>query len=114
MKKRIGGIVAVVAFLVLFCILFLRISEIFRAKTSNSSDMIHTFYDVEEDTLDVICLGSSHSYYGLQPNVLWNEYGITSCVMGSPQQTASLSYPHPASLQLSTAPLQTPGRNSRL
>ena len=92
MKKRIGGSVAVVAFLVLFCILFLRISEIFRAKTSNSSDMIHTFYDVEEDTLDVICLGSSHSYYGLQPNVLWNEYGITSCVMGSPQQTASLSY----------------------
>ena len=49
-------------------------------------------YDIEEDTLDVLCLGSSHAYYGFQPNVLWNEYGITSCVLGSPQQTAALSY----------------------
>ncbi|HIR14600.1 MAG TPA: hypothetical protein IAB31_11835 [Candidatus Choladousia intestinavium] len=92
MKKRVGRIVSVVAFLILFCILFLRVSEIFRAKTSNASDMVHTFYDIEEDTLDVLCLGSSHAYYGFQPNVLWNEYGITSCVLGSPQQTAALSY----------------------
>ncbi len=92
MKKRIGRIVSVVVFLALFCVLFLRISEIFRAKTSNASDMVHTFYEIEEDSLDVICLGSSHAYYGFQPNVLWKEYGITSCVLGSPQQTSSLSY----------------------
>ena len=81
MKKRVGRIVSVVAFLILFCILFLRVSEIFRAKTSNASDMVHTFYDIEEDTLDVLCLGSSHAYYGFQPNLLLNEYGITSCVL---------------------------------
>lgn len=72
----------------LFCVF----GEIFRLKTAEETDMVHSFYDVGRDELDVLFLGSSHLYYGVQPNELWKEYGITSYVLGSPDQTTASSY----------------------
>lgn len=83
---------SVIAFLLIGLFLFSQISEVLRRKTSAETDMVHSFYEIEENTLDVLFLGSSHVYYGVQPNELWNEYGITSYVMGSPEQTAATSY----------------------
>lgn len=54
--------------------------------------MIHSFYDLEPNSLDVLCVGSSHAYSSFCPNTLWNEYGMTGYVMSSPQQTAAMSY----------------------
>ncbi len=73
-------------------ILFFNISEILRRKTAEESDMVHSFYAIERNTLDVLFLGSSHAYYGIQPNELWKEYGITSYSMATPEQTAAISY----------------------
>lgn len=55
-------------------------------------DMIHSFYEMEENTVDVLGLGSSHAFYALQPNQLWEEYGMTAYVMASPEQTLPMSY----------------------
>lgn len=66
--------------------------EILRLKTAEETDMVHSFYGVGRDELDVLFLGSSHLYYGVQPNELWKEYGITSYVLGSPDQTTASSY----------------------
>lgn len=90
--KKFRTAVSVIVFLALGIFLFAQISEILRRKTSAETDMVHSFYEIEENTLDVLFLGSSHLYYGVQPNELWNEYGITSYVMGSPEQTAATSY----------------------
>lgn len=90
--KKFRTAVSLLIFLILGIFLFSQISEILRRKTSAETDMVHSFYEIEENTLDILFLGSSHVYYGVQPNELWNEYGITSYVMGSPEQTAATSY----------------------
>lgn len=92
MKKKVQRLFCTAAFLVCFVMLFLRVSEIMREKTGGKIDMIHSFYSLDRNSLDVIVLGSSHAYYGFQPNVLWNEQGITSYVMGSPEQSVASSY----------------------
>ena len=66
------------AFILLFVLLFSIISGIFIRKTGNRHDLVRSFYREKPDSIDVLCLGSSHLYYSFQPNVLWNEYGITN------------------------------------
>lgn len=83
---------SVFVFLLAGFVMFGKISDVLRKKTGGYSDMIHSFYELDENTVDVLCLGSSHGYSSFQPNVLWNEHGITSYVMCSPRQTMASSY----------------------
>ena len=92
MKKTVRWLLAAVLFIGIGLLLYGRISEVLRRKSGTESDMIHSFYDVKEDSLDVLFLGSSHLYYGIQPNVLWREYGIAAYDMGSAEQTVASSY----------------------
>ena len=94
-NKTVKGwrwLLAAVLFLGIGLLLYGRISEVLRRKSGAEADMIHTFYDVKKDSLDVLLLGSSHLYYGVQPNVLWREYGIAAYDMGSAEQTVASSY----------------------
>ncbi len=91
-KKKTGRIIGTVLFLVCGLLLFGQISEVLRRKSGAESDMVHSFYEIEENTLDVVLLGTSHLYYGVQPNALWRDYGITSYSMGSSEQTIASSY----------------------
>ncbi len=36
------------------------------------------FRNLEEDSLDILVLGSSHAYVDINPAVLWSEYGIAA------------------------------------
>ncbi len=90
-KKCITG-VGCVLFILCGLLIFCSLSNVLRRKTAGETDQIHSFYSVEKNSLDVLFIGSSHLYYGVQPNVLWKEQGITSYVMGSPEQTAATSY----------------------
>ena len=92
MRKTSQWISSIIIFLLIGTILFLNISEILRKKSGGESDMIHSFYQIEEDTLDVLCLGSSHGYSAIQPNTLWKEFGLTSYVMCSQKQSIGSSY----------------------
>lgn len=92
MKKTGKWTLSAALFIIIGLFMFSSISDVLRQKTAGSIDMVNTFYDVEENTLDVIGIGSSHLYYSLQPNLLWDEYGITSYILGSPQQTLPTSY----------------------
>ena len=94
-NKAVKGwrwLLAAVLFIGIGLLLYGRISEVLRRKSGAEADMIHTFYDVKKDSLDVLFLGSSHLYYGVQPNVLWREYGIAAYDMGSAEQTVASSY----------------------
>lgn len=92
MKEISKHIISLIIFIMLGICLFSGISEILRKKTGGRSDMIHSFYGIEKNTLDVLCMGSSHGYSSFQPNTLWREYGLTSYVMCSPRQTAASTY----------------------
>lgn len=92
MKKSVRWILSAVIFLLAGLIIFGWISEVLRRKAGGSSDMVHSFYALEDHTLDVLCLGSSHGYSAIQPNIMWKEQGITSYVMCSQRQTVATSY----------------------
>lgn len=90
--KKVCRFWGTIAFSAIFLCLFWFCSEILRLKTGGEIDMVHSFYEVEEDTVDVLALGSSHMYYSFQPNLLWEEYGMTAYALGSPQQSLAMSY----------------------
>ncbi len=92
MRKTLRWIFASAVFLAAAVFLFAHVSETLRRKSGGLSDMVHMFYGIEDNTLDVVCMGSSHGYSSFQPNILWGEYGVTSCLMCSPRQTAATTY----------------------
>jgi hypothetical protein len=46
----------------------------------------------DKNTLDVLVLGDSLTYSGVSPYHLWNEYGYTSFVCGTPSQMINNTY----------------------
>ncbi len=46
----------------------------------------------EQNSLDVLVLGDSLTYSGISPYHLWNEYGYTSFVCGTPSQMINNTY----------------------
>lgn len=92
MKKAVRWAGAAIIFLVIGLVLFADISEVLRRKGGGAADMVHSFFDIEENTLDVLCMGSSHGYSSFQPNTLWNEFGLTSYVLCSQRQTPTTTY----------------------
>ena len=92
MQKNIRRIVGTLAFWAVVFIVWWGVNDVLRIKVGESTDMIHSFYEMEENTLDVLCVGSSHSYHSIQPNLLWGNYGIPSYVLSSPGQSVPCSY----------------------
>lgn len=85
-------IIKTVCFIIGLVMILTFTSGIMTRKSGGDINMIRSFYDLDRNSLDVLCLGSSHAYYGFQPNVLWNEKGLASYIMGSPSQTMVCSY----------------------
>ena len=50
------------------------------------------FYNLEEDTVDVLFLGSSHAAAAFSPVELYETFGIRSYNLGCEQQNVLLSY----------------------
>ncbi len=51
-----------------------------------------SIYDQPRDTIDVLMLGSSHMYYGVNTAKLWEDYGIAGYDYGSAEQSLWVSY----------------------
>ena len=50
------------------------------------------FYAEPKNSLDIVFVGSSQLFSTIIPDILWEEYGITSYVFGGNEQTFSISY----------------------
>lgn len=90
--KLRNGFIELLVFFIGICSLLFVSNEVLRKKEGKGVDMVRSFYRLEPESIDVLVLGSSHAYYGFQPNQLWEEHGITSYVLGSPSQTMICSY----------------------
>ncbi len=92
MKKKI--IVAVASVLV-FLIAFFALQQLLIPKNVNypmlEGRIIGEYYD-HTGGHDVLFLGDCEVYENIAPAVLWEKYGITSYVRGSPQQLVWQSY----------------------
>lgn len=72
------NVLKTVGFLVVFLILFLWINSILKLKHEDGIVQMEMFYRQKENTVDVLCLGSSHVFANIDPAILEEEYGIAS------------------------------------
>lgn len=86
------GIASLVVMLVIGCLIMGYIYKVLEFKTANGTLNIKYFYEQENDTVDLLVLGSSHAYMNISPAVLYDEYGITSYILGGTNQAFWNSY----------------------
>lgn len=75
MKKRF---LKVTAFLLAVAITLAGAAHVLDFKYMDSIFKVDSFYELEENTVDVLVLGSSHAYQGFNTAVFWEEYGIAA------------------------------------
>lgn len=81
------------AFLVCFLALLYLFSCIFSFKYEDGITPMEHFYDLPQDTVDVLLLGSSHMGMNVDPSLLWNLRGIAAYnCWGSMQQPWNTYY----------------------
>lgn len=94
--KRLKALIKCIAFISIFVLLFLYVQELLRDKWAegeyNVTTKVRGFYEEEENTLDVIFIGSSQMYADMAPAVLFHEYGITSYDFCANEQPMWISY----------------------
>lgn len=74
MKKLFGSL----AFLSGFLVLFYLFTCILQFKYDDGVLPMKNYYDLPEDTVDVLLLGSSHMGMNVDPSILWEEYGMAA------------------------------------
>lgn len=89
MKK---SVVRIAAFLIIVAIVLSSINHIFRMKYADGIAQWDTFYKLDNNTVDVLILGSSHAFVNFNNGTLWNEYGISSFILGGSVQPMWNSY----------------------
>ncbi|MBQ8209866.1 MAG: hypothetical protein IJZ35_04730 [Clostridia bacterium] len=76
----------VISFLLAFVCIFSVANYALSYKYFENIYRLKTFYELEDNTVDVLALGSSHTYEGINTAVLWKEYGIAGFNLCNPAQ----------------------------
>ena len=94
MKRIIKCIIFIAIFLIILEILskiFIPKNNTLEAGLGKRKLTASGIYTEPENTIDVLVLGDSESYTSYIPLELWNQYGFTSYVCGTPAQRLSVS-----------------------
>lgn len=94
MKKTIKCVVFLAIFFVILCLLskvFIPKNNTLEAGIGRRKQPAYGIFTEPENTIDVLVLGDSESFNSYIPLELWNEYGFTSYVCGTPAQRISNS-----------------------
>lgn len=98
MRKHVLNITRCVMFLLILAVSIYFINQVLMPKfiLKNSvwptTSSYNQFYKMEENSIDVLFLGSSVVVNAFSPQEIYNEYGIRSYNLGSEQQSIFLSY----------------------
>lgn len=98
MKKHLSNVIRSIVFLLILTASLFYINKAFQPKyiLMNSkwptTSSYNQFYDMKENSVDVLFLGSSVAVNGFSPQEIYNEYGIRSYNLSSEQQSMFLSY----------------------
>lgn len=91
---RLWKIVKIVLFCMVFVLLLDRIYTILSWKDTAGDyhSSLDSYYDLEEDIVDVVFFGSSHCYGSFDPSVFWDDYGIASFNLAISGQDFAATY----------------------
>lgn len=74
--KTVKQLISTLCFVLILVLLINGLTYVTRNK--NEADMVYPYYAEQENSLDVLFVGSSHMMCGIYPMELYHEYGITS------------------------------------
>lgn len=86
------SILRIALFIIILFLILGAVNSIFKVKYGDGIYSLTKFYELENDTVDVLVLGSSHAFETVNTSVLWDEYGIASYVLGGSVQPMWNSY----------------------
>ena len=94
MKKNFFYFVKCVCFFILLGWIVLYVYNVLKWKdtTGEYLSSVEQLYATPEGLIDVVFLGSSHCYFGIQPAVLWRKYGIAAYDMSVSAQDKNSAY----------------------
>lgn len=84
--------IRIACFLLLLAAVLWQVSGVLKPKNEDGIYNMELFYELPENSVDVLFLGSSHAYCGFNTGVLWREQGIASYVLAGSQQPFWNSY----------------------
>lgn len=87
-KKNLCGLRNALIFAIIFIFLFVTASNVLLPKVKDDAtgkpvNMIRSCKVLEKDTVDVVILGNSNAYRGINPMKIWMDCGITACLIGN-------------------------------
>jgi len=85
------NVVKFCTFLIILIYIIIIINPIFILKTDHRAKLIQGLYK-KDDSYDVVLMGSSHMAGMINPNELWNKYGITSFNYATGGQPIDVTY----------------------
>lgn len=89
-KKFIKNIILFLLFILGLFILLYQASYILQPK--KHFGVQYYFSKLPKDSVDIVFIGTSHQYCSLDPDLLYEEYGIESYMLATSSQTAPMSY----------------------
>lgn len=84
--------VSVLCMFALICGAWCSMGNLVKDKTMSGTSQLYNFYQLEKNTVDVLLVGSSHTYSSVNTCMLFDEYGITSFDMACGGQPVWISY----------------------
>ena len=79
-KSSFFNIISFVLFLAVFCLGLLGLYKLFSWKDTSGVyfNTMKQVKNLEDNSVDVVFLGPSHTYCGINPNVFWDKYGYST------------------------------------
>lgn len=76
----------------ILCVLLWQANRVLAVKYDDGIYSVAKFYELEDNSVDVLILGSSHAYMSFNTGVLWREQGISSYLLTASAQPLWNSY----------------------
>ncbi len=92
MKLRMKRLFKVIIFILIFVLILSLLMKILIRKGDGIGSDVYSFYDIEENTLDMIFFGSSHSYSTFSPYKIEELTGLKSYNFATQQQPINITY----------------------
>lgn len=83
MKK---SVIRIGSFILILGVILGYVNKVFKVKYSDGIYSVTKFYELEDDTVDVLILGSSHAFENFNTGTLWDEYGMASYILAGSLQ----------------------------
>ncbi len=85
-------ILRIICFFIILIMIISYADGVLRFKYGDGIYSLKKFYELEDDTVDVLILGSSHAFENFNTGTLWDEYGIAAYDLGGSNQSLWNTY----------------------